>query len=89
MVCTRKRVGVHLWRDKLAGNNAPTGMTSSGLASARVANASSAQIAAAGIRCTFQMQATAARLAAAATNFAENENDSASLLRALDTPKVG
>jgi hypothetical protein len=45
-------------------------------------------VTAANIRCTFRVQATVAKLAAAAANYAENEASSAALLRALDTPAV-
>jgi hypothetical protein len=73
---------------KLAGDSAPTGTGSADLASAAVVNGSNAQVSAAGIRCTFRMQATAAKLAAAATGFAENEASSAAHLRAVDMPEV-
>jgi hypothetical protein len=49
---------------------------------------SNAQVAAAGIRCTFRVQATGAKLATAATGYAEREAESAAQFRALDTPKV-
>jgi hypothetical protein len=73
---------------KLAGNAAPTTTGPSWLASAAGVGASNAQIAAAGIRCTFRVQATATKLAAAATSYAEQEVESAARFRTLDTPKV-
>src|SRR5574337_1605993 len=73
---------------KLAGNGAPTGARSLGLISAAVVNVSNAQVAAAGIRCSLRMQATAAKLATAATGYAENEAESATRLRAVDTLRL-
>ncbi len=68
---------------KLAGNSAPTGAGSSLLASAAAVNAVHAQIAAAGVRCTFRMQATATKLAVASNRYGDNEAYSAAQFRAL------
>jgi hypothetical protein len=68
---------------KLAGNSAPTGAGSSVLASSAAVNAAHAQIAAAGIRCTFRMHATATKLAVGSIGYGENEANSAAQLRAL------
>ena len=48
---------------RLAGNSAPSGAGASPLASSGAVNAAHAQIAAAGVRCSFRMQATATKLA--------------------------
>jgi hypothetical protein len=73
---------------KVASNRAPTGMGPSGLASAAAINAARAEVAAANIRCTFRIQATAAKLTAVAAGYTENEVNSVAQLRALNTPTV-
>ena len=65
---------------ELAGNRAPTGVGSSALASVAAINAARAEVAAANIRCTFRVQATAAKLSAAAAAYIENEVSSAAQL---------
>jgi hypothetical protein len=81
------------WCESLAGkltdNDAPTGAGSSELASAGAVNACHTQIAAAGVRCTLRMQATATALGAAAACYTENEAGSAAQLRAIATPAAG
>ncbi|SON59202.1 hypothetical protein MSIMFI_00684 [Mycobacterium simulans] len=72
----------------LAGNTPPAGLGSSWPGSAAAVNTAHAEIAAAGMRCTYRVQATATELAAAVGRYAENEADSAARLRALDVPKV-
>ena len=74
--------------DELAGNRAPTGIGPLGLASAAAINAARAEVAAANIRCAFRIQATAAKLTAAAAGYAETEVNSVAQLRALDIPTV-
>jgi hypothetical protein len=80
------------WREalaaELASNCMPTAVGSTWLASAVTVNASHAQVAAAGVRCTLHAQATATKLGRAATAYAANEASSASQLRALDRPTV-
>ena len=73
---------------KLAGNRAPTGMGPLGLASVAAITAARAEVAAANIRCTFRVQATAAKLSAAAADYTETEGNSVAQLRALNTPTV-
>jgi glycerate kinase len=73
---------------KLAGNVPPAGAGSSELASAAAVNASHAQIAAAGIRCSFRVQATATKLVVAASRYTENETRSAAQVQAIFTPTV-
>ena len=68
---------------RLAGNGAPTGAGPSVLASAVAANAAHAQIAAAGVRCTLRVQATATKLAEAAEGYGANESSSVAPFRAL------
>jgi hypothetical protein len=68
---------------RLAGNSAPAGAGSSPLASSAAVNAAHPQIAAAGVRCASRVQATAAKLAVAATGYGDNEASSATQLRAL------
>ncbi|SOJ56901.1 hypothetical protein MSIMFB_04378 [Mycobacterium simulans] len=72
----------------LAGNIAPAGLESSWLGSAVTVNTAHAEIVAAGMRCTYRVQATAAKLAAAASRYAANDADSATRLRTLDGSKV-
>jgi hypothetical protein len=69
--------------DRLAGNSAPSGVGSSALASSAAVKAAHAQIIAAGVRCTFRLQATATKLAVASVGYDENEAGSAIRLRAL------
>jgi hypothetical protein len=83
-----KAAGVSPWRPDWGGTSAPTGVGSSWLASAAAVNMSNAQIAAAGIRCRFRLQATAAKLGAAASSYSANEAESAGELRALNKPAV-
>lgn len=73
---------------KLAGNNAPTGVGPSALASTAAIMAALGEVAAANIRCTFRMQATAAKLQVAANGYTESEGESVAQLRALETPAV-
>jgi hypothetical protein len=73
---------------KLASNRAPTGMGPLELASAAATNAARAQVTAANIRCTFRVQATAAKLSAVANGYTETEVSSAAQLEALKTPTV-
>jgi hypothetical protein len=73
---------------RLAGNSAPSGAGSSVLASSAAVNAAHAQTAAAAMRCTFRMQATATKLAIASTGYGENEAGSAAQLRALSPVTV-
>jgi hypothetical protein len=68
---------------RLAGSSAPAGAGSSPLASSAVVSAAHAGIAAAGTRCSFRIQATAARLALASVGYFENEASSAAQMRAL------
>jgi hypothetical protein len=58
---------------ELAGNSPPAVTGPSWLATTDAVNASHAEVAAAGVRCTNRMQATATKLATAATGYAENE----------------
>jgi hypothetical protein len=51
-------------------------------------NAAHVPIAAAGIRCTFQVHATATKLATAATKYTENEASSAAQVQAIAMPTV-
>jgi hypothetical protein len=73
---------------KLAANTAPTGTESSGLASAAAITAALGDVAAANIRCTSRVQATAGKLSAAAIGYTEGEDSSLAQLRALMTPAV-
>jgi hypothetical protein len=73
---------------KLAGNRAPTGTGPLGLASAAAINTARAEVAAANIRCTFRIRATAAKLTSAAAGYTENEVNSEARLMALDMPTV-
>jgi hypothetical protein len=73
---------------RLAGNSAPTRARSSALASSAAVNAAHVQIAAAGVRCTFRMQATATKLAVASNGYGDNEASSAAQLRALSPVTV-
>lgn len=73
---------------RLAGNVPPTVVGSSGLASARAVINSHTQVAAAGIRCSFRVQATAGKLAIAAGKYTENEVRSASQIQVIATPPV-
>jgi hypothetical protein len=73
---------------ELAGNRAPTGVGSLALASVAAINTARDEVAAANIRCTFRVQATAAKLSAAAVDYTENEVNSAGQLQALDIPTV-
>jgi hypothetical protein len=73
---------------KVAGNRTPTGTGSSWLGSAAAVNAANADVATAGIRCTFRMQATATKLTAAAHGYTENEAESAAQFPAIDTPEA-
>jgi hypothetical protein len=68
---------------RLAANSAPTAARSSVLASSAAVDAAHAQIAAAGIRCTFRVQATASKLAVASAGYGNNEAGSAGQFRAL------
>jgi hypothetical protein len=74
--------------EKLAANSAPPGAKPSELACAAVVNASTAEVAAAGIRCSFRMKATASGLTAAAAAYGKNEAESSAQLRAITTPRV-
>jgi hypothetical protein len=67
----------------LAGNSAPSGVGSRVLASSAAVNAVHAQVAAAGIRCTLRVQATAAKLAVASAGYGDNEASAAAQFRAL------
>ena len=69
--------------DRLAGDGAPAGAGSFGLASSAAVNAGHAQIAAAGMRCTVRLQNTATKLVAAATGYGDNEARSAAEFRAV------
>ena len=73
----------HCLAEKLAGDSAPTGGGLSWLASGAAVNAANAQMAAANMRCTFRVQATAATLVAADTSYVENEAGSATQFRAI------
>ncbi|MFZ0902353.1 MAG: hypothetical protein WAN71_00400 [Mycobacterium sp.] len=73
---------------KLAGNREPTSVGSSGLASVAAINTAQADVAAANIRCTFRVQATAGKLSAAAAGYTENEVSSAAQVQVLDIPTV-
>ena len=73
---------------RLAGNSAPSGAGSSPLASSGAVDAAQAQIAAAGVRCTFRMQATAIKLGVAAIGYGDNETSSAAQMRALGRATV-
>jgi hypothetical protein len=68
------------------GNGPPAVAEWPGLASALAVNASHAQIAAAGIRCSRRVQSTATKLTAAASGYTENEASSAAQLLAIATP---
>jgi hypothetical protein len=57
-------------------------------ASAAAVNSAHAEIAEASIKCTSRVQATAAKLAAAATDYSENEESSVARLRAVHRPTV-
>lgn len=72
----------------VAGIGAPTVAGTPGLASAAAVNAAHAQIAAAAVRCSSRIQATAGKLAAASAGYAENESPAASQFRALTPVKV-
>ncbi|SOJ54750.1 hypothetical protein MSIMFB_02243 [Mycobacterium simulans] len=72
----------------LAGNRAPIGVGSTWLESAAAVNLSSTEISAAAIRCTVRVQATATKLAAAATSYAATEAGSAAQFRGLNGPKA-
>lgn len=69
--------------DRLAGFGAPIDARTSWLGSAASVDDAHTQIFAAGIRCSFRMQMMAAKLFASATNYVENEANSAAKLRAL------
>jgi hypothetical protein len=73
---------------KLAASKAPTGTGSSGLASAAAIAAALGEVAAANIRCTFRVQATVAKLQAAANGYTESEGKSVAQLQALKRPAV-
>jgi hypothetical protein len=73
---------------RLADNIPPSVLGLSVLASAAAINASHAQIAAAGVGCSFRVQATATKLAAAATKYTENEASSTAQVQAIATPTV-
>jgi hypothetical protein len=68
---------------RLAGNIPPARVGWSGLASAAAVNAFHAQVAAASIGCSFRVQATATKLAGAASKYTENEASSAVLVQAI------
>ncbi|WP_052316362.1 hypothetical protein [Mycobacterium canetti] len=68
---------------RLAGNGAPTAAAAMPLGSAAAVNAAHARIAAAGIRCTRRVRATAATLTAAAAGYAGNEGRAAARFAAL------
>jgi hypothetical protein len=70
-------------------NSAPDVAGSFWPGSAAAVTAATAQIAAANVRCTFRVQATATKLSAAATSYSNNEAASAAQLRAIATPAVG
>jgi hypothetical protein len=70
----------------LVADSAPVGVDVSWPVSSAAVNAAHAQIAAARIRCTSRMQATATKLAVAATGYADNEARSAAQMRALYRP---
>jgi hypothetical protein len=72
----------------LAGNSAPIAAAPSALASSAAVHAAHAQIAAAGIRCTVRMQATATTLAVVSAGYGDNEASSAAQLRALSPVMV-
>ena len=73
---------------EFTGNSPAAGVVPSWSASAAAVSAAHAQIAAASIRCTSRVQATATKLAAAATGYAENEDSSAGQFRTLYEPTV-
>src|ERR1700739_431665 len=81
------RVQAAWWEaaDALAGDTAPAASWS---ASAAAVNATHAQITAASMKCTSRVQATATKLALAATSYTENEDSSAAQMRALYGPTV-
>jgi hypothetical protein len=72
----------------LAGGSAPTAAGSSALASSAAVNAAHARIAAAGVRCSSRIQATATTLARVSAVYAENEVHSAAQFRALSPAKA-
>ncbi|OBG25190.1 hypothetical protein A5764_07270 [Mycobacterium sp. 852002-51057_SCH5723018] len=72
----------------LAASSAPTLVGSSVLASAAAVNAAHAQIAAAGLRCSSRIQATAAALTRVSASYGENEVHSAAEFRALSPVKA-
>jgi hypothetical protein len=73
---------------RLAENTPPVAAGSLGFASTLAVNISHERIAAAGIRCTFRVQATANKLAIAASNYSENEISSAAQVQAIATSTV-
>jgi hypothetical protein len=73
---------------RLADNMPPAVVGSVTLASAAAINACHAQIAAAVIRCASRVQATATKLAEAATSYNENEFGAAAQVQAIATPTV-
>jgi hypothetical protein len=73
---------------RLAGNNPPTVMGSLTLASAAAVNACHAQVAAAGVRCSSRVQATAAKLKAQATAYTDTEASSVARIQAIATSTV-
>jgi hypothetical protein len=73
---------------RVAGNSAPSGTGSAVLASSAAVNAAHMQIAAAGVRCTSRVQATATKLAVGSAGYGENEGDSVAQLGTLDPATV-
>jgi hypothetical protein len=84
------RVQAAWWEaaDALAGDTAPAAVAASWSASAAAVNAAHEQITAASTKCTSRVQATATKLALAATSYTENEDSSAAQMRALYGPTV-
>ena len=69
--------------DSLAGNNPPSGVGSSSLASSAAVSVAHTRVTAAGVRCTFRLHATATKLSGAAVGYDGNDVGSAARLRAL------
>ncbi|MBS4727023.1 hypothetical protein MSM1_01090 [Mycobacterium sp. SM1] len=68
---------------RLADDNASASAASPWLASTAAVSAANAQVAAAGTRCMCRVQATAAKLAAAASGYTRQEAESTARFRAL------
>lgn len=72
----------------LASNVSPTSMESSRLSSAAAVAAVNTQVAAANANCMARMQATAAKLANAASTYAAHETEAAARMQAVAPPTV-